>query len=630
MIPLPPPLNNINTQELIGRVRNRISQSARKVAQATSNAAQKSELLSTYNTRISKMLGAKATRDPMSQPGARSDLKAVGARQHQSLSIDGLQFKRFVQAAYLWLRQQEPIINSYNVYPVPDGDTGTNMMHTMRSAWEACQKAPDNSLGSIVHAVSMGAIRGSRGNSGIILSQIWRGFARSIDGKTACTAQDLAHALREAANTAYASVNNPVEGTMLTVARETADAAASAAGQSQDLRFLLETVTRAAFESVQRTPTLLKILKEAGVVDSGGYGLYVILDGMRRFANGESIEMMGGVTSAIAVTTAIALTTGQEAVVPEGGWGYDVQYLIYPTDGRRLDVDAVRRDITAMGEYPLVIGDEAMLKVHVHVPDPGVPLSYGAQQGTLRDIVVENMQAQSEEFTPGQVRTETQSLPEVEIAIVAVASGAGIMRAFKDVGARAVVAGGQTMNPSVEDLLKAVKEANARHVILLPNNSNIIMTAQQAAQLSETPTEVVQTRTIPQGIAAAIAFNFERDVQGNLQAMNAAAQQVVTGEITIATRTAVVNGVSARAGQIIGLINDKLALAGEDVGEMVLQLLEQAEAENRELITLYYGNNMTQATAEGIAGLVRQRYPSQVVDLYEGQQPYYFFVIGIE
>ncbi len=574
------------------------------------------------------MLGVKANHEVMNHPIGHSS-QAITTHQHQTLTIDGVKFKRFVQAAYLWLRQQEPIINSYNVYPVPDGDTGTNMMHTMRSAWEACQKATDSSLGSIVHAVSMGAIRGSRGNSGIILSQIWRGFARSIDGKTSCNARELALALREAANTAYAGVNNPVEGTMLTVAREAAEAAERCAAQSQDMREMLTTITRAAFESVQRTPSLLKILKEANVVDSGGYGLYVILDGMRRFAEGEPIEVTG--ESARAAVPALVPPVA-EIAAPNGNWGYDVQYLVYAKDSQKLNVEDIRQDITAMGDCPLVIGDEAMVKVHVHVPDPGIPLSYGIQHGTLRDVVVENMQEQSEEFTPGQVHAEfrPQHLPEVEIAIVAVASGNGIMRAFKDVGARAVVAGGQTMNPSVEDLLQAIKDANARHVILLPNNSNIIMTAQQAAQLADVPTEIVPTRTIPQGIAAAIAFNFERDMQGNLQAMTTASKQVITGEITTSTRTVIVNGVSAHEGQVIGLIDDKLTLSGEDVEEIVLRLLDQAHAEEHELVTLYFGNNMTQATAEQIAQAVRQHYPSLEVDLYEGQQPYYFFVIGIE
>jgi DAK2 domain fusion protein YloV len=625
VIPLPH-FSTPNAQDLLNRFRTRLAQSARQVARATNEFTAKSDLLSAYNTRITKMMSGKATRNDNADSNALSGRVGSYPQPRQTLTIDGLKFKRFVQVSYLWLRQQESIVNSYNVYPVPDGDTGTNMMHTMRSAWEACANVNDASIGAVVRAVSMGAIRGSRGNSGIILSQIWRGFSRSIDGKSMCTAKDMAAALREAANTAYAGVNNPVEGTMLTVARETADAAERAAAESNDMRHLLDVAAKAAYESVQRTPNLLKILKEAGVVDSGGYGLYVILDGMRRFANGEPIEIG-------ALPEPRPLLQPPTTGASEGEWGYDVQYLIYAPKGQDLDVETIRRDITAMGECPLIMGDGAMVKVHVHVPDPGVPLSYGARLGSLRDVVVEDMQAQSDAFTPGQAQADRSAqpgLPEVEIAIVAVASGDGIMRAFKDVGARAVVVGGQTMNPSVDDLLKAIKKASARHVILLPNNSNIIMTAQQAAELSDIPTQVIPTKTIPQGIAAAIAFNFERDMQGNLSTMNVAAQQVVTAEVTTATRTVTVNGVSARAGDIIGLLDYKLVQAGVKVGDMVLTLLEQAQADSRELITLYYGNNLPRQDAEQIAQQVRAKYPSHVVDLYEGQQAHYYFVIGIE
>jgi uncharacterized protein len=621
VIPLPR-FNNIKPPALLGRVRDRLVDSARAMVKATSDAAQRSELLNAYNIRITKMMtGGRATRSDNDDAAAHSERVGGTIHRRQSLIVDGVKFKLFVQAAYLWLKQQEPIINSYNVYPVPDGDTGTNMMHTMRSAWEACASADDASIGAVVRAVSLGAIRGSRGNSGIILSQLWRGFSRSIDGKTTCTARDFAAALREAASTAYGGVSNPVEGTMLTVAREIADAAEPAAQQSDDLRHLLEVTTHAAYESVQRTPSLLKILKEAGVVDSGGYGLYVILDGMRRFANGEPIEV---------TQPPVPIHEPHPDAAPSSQWGYDVQFLIYPPEGRELDLGKIRADVEAMGECPLVFGDGAMIKVHVHVPDPGVPLSYGARLGSLRDVVVEDMQVQSAAFRPGQVRPYPAVLPEVDVAIVAVASGEGIVRAFRDVGARAVVPGGQTMNPSVEDILRAIKEAHARHVILLPNNSNIIMTAQQASQLSDIPTEVIPTRTIPQGIAAAIAFNFERDVPSNLTAMNAAAQRVITGEITTATRTATVNGVSARSGQVIGLIDDKLVLAGEQIGNTVIKLLELVPADEHELITLYYGNNLPQQEAEQIVQRVRERYPSHVVDLYEGQQAHYHFVIGIE
>ncbi len=630
MIPLISPLHKLNTQDLLDRVRSRIAQSAQVVARAKNDVShQKDELLSAYNIRIARMLSGRdpADRHTATQPGAMGS--AVPLYPQEILALDGPRFRRFVQASYLWLRQQEPIINSYNVYPVPDGDTGTNMMHTMRSAWEACQQNTDTSLGAIAHAISQGALRGSRGNSGIILSQIWRGFARAIDGKTSCSVADLARALRESANTAYAGVNNPVEGTMLTVARETADAAERAAKQSGDLQYMLDSITRAAFESVQRTPSLLHILKEAGVVDSGGYGLYVILDGMRRFAHGESMEppAVQSPTQRLGVTSQ---ATPAGLTPAHGTWGYDVQFTIHPGAGGTLDVDQIRTAINAMGEYPLVMGDTTMVKVHLHVIDPGAPISYGARLGTLHDVIVEDMQAQADEFTPGLIKPNPAELTEVDVAIVAVAAGNGLIRAFKDVGVRAVVPGGQTMNPSVEDLLQAIKQARARHVILLPNNGNIIMAAQQAAQLSEIPTKVVPTRTIPQGIAAAIAFNFERDLDGNVMAMNGAAKQVVTAEVTTATRTATVDGVNARVGQIIGLLDDKLTFAGEDMSEVVIELLEMAQAERRELITLYYGNGMARNQADNVAQFVRQHYPSQVVDLYEGQQPYYYFTIGIE
>ncbi len=572
-----------------------------------------------------------ASQQPASASPTEQEAAASSAISHKErhkerqyhLTIDGHRFKQLVKAGYQWLRAQEAIVNSYNVYPVPDGDTGTNMMHTMRSAWESIANMEDRNIGAIAKAVSYGALRGSRGNSGIILSQIWRGFARSVDHKDVCDAQDIALALREAVSTAYAGVNNPVEGTMLTVIREIADSAEQSVSRSHDLREMLSAMTRAAHESVQRTPTLLKILKEAGVVDSGGYGLYVILDGMLRLVNGLPLGEEH--------VTVGAATIGAEPEA-EAGYGYDVQYLIYARANQILDVMQIRKDIEAMGDCPLVMGDEHMVKVHVHVPDPGVPLSYGARLGSLRDVVVEDMQAQSEAFLPGAARgaVQPQSLPLVEIAIVAVASGEGMIRAFKDVGARVVISGGQTMNPSVDDFLKAIQQARARHVILLPNNSNIIMTAQQAAQLSEVPARVVNTRTIPQGIAAAIAFNFERDVEGNLHMMTEASRRVVTCEVTRATRTVTVDGVSATEGQLIGLIDDRLVLAGDHLDALVSALLERAGADQRELITFYHGNDLPRSQAEYIVDQIRQQYPNHVVDLYEGQQAHYYFIIGIE
>ncbi|GIV84060.1 MAG: dihydroxyacetone kinase [Candidatus Roseilinea sp.] len=542
------------------------------------------------------------------------------------LTMDGRRLKALVKAGYAWLRQQEAIVNGYNVYPVPDGDTGTNMMHTMRSAWEAIADMNESNIGLVAKSVSNGALRGSRGNSGIILSQLWRGFARSLDHKEICDAQDLVAAMREAAKTAYAGVSTPVEGTMLTVARETAEAVESAARDTHDLRRLLEVAKNASYESVQRTPKLLKILKEAGVIDSGGYGLFIILEGMWRFVNGLPVEDASRAASSVRLSSEAHLQH-------EGGWGYDVQYLIYARSGQALDVAQIRADIEAMGECPLVMGDEHIVKVHVHVPDPGVPISYGARLGSLRDVVIEDMQAQSEAFTAQAAppaRPAEESLPAAETAIVAVASGDGLARTFKEVGARVVVEGGQTMNPSVDDFLNAIAKANARSVILLPNNGNVIMTAQQAAEISETPACVVATRTLAQGIAAAIAFNPDASAEENAAAMRAAAQRVTTGEITVATRDATINGVRVRAGQVIGLIDDQLAVADDGIPATLLALLEKANARERELITLFYGNGLTEAEATPIAEAVRQAYPSQQVELVAGGQPHYYFIVSIE
>ncbi len=547
------------------------------------------------------------------------------------LTIDGRRFKQLVQAGYQWLRHQEETINAYNVYPVPDGDTGTNMMHTMRSAWEAIATLDDAHVGTVAKAVANGALRGSRGNSGIILSQLWRGFARTIEQRDIIDAQDIAAAFREAAKTAYKGVATPVEGTILTVARETADSVEHFVKNSHDLRRLLEHAKVASYDSTQRTPQLLKILKDAGVIDSGGYGLFIILEGMHRFIEGKDV---GGKADASGISNKAAAAHSVPpagGLMQEGGWGYDVQYLIYAPSGKQLDVTKIRADIEAMGDCPLVLGDEQVVKVHVHVPDPGVPISYAVQYGSLRDVVVEDMQAQSEAFVPGADKPRSaEHTVEADVAVIAVASGEGLVQAFKDTGVRIVIHGGQTMNPSVDDFLNAIDSANARSVLLLPNNGNIVMTAQQAAELSKIPTKVVITKTIPQGIASAIAFNFTAPLDQNFESMSAAASRVTTGEITISTRNVTINDVTVRNGQVIGLINDKLAVAGEHVLDTTLALLDKARAAEHELITLYYGAETDPDEAERITASIRERFPAQQVDLFHGGQPHYFFVIGIE
>jgi hypothetical protein len=567
--------------------------------------------------------------DRLIATAANEESAMENPKQERRLTMDGYKFKGLVKAGYLWLKRQEEVVNAYNVYPVPDGDTGTNMMHTMRSAWEAVASLEDAHIGNVAKAVANGALRGSRGNSGIILSQLWRGFARSLEQKDIADAQDLAAAFREAAKMAYKGVATPVEGTILTVARETADSVEIFVKHSHDLRALLEHAKQASYDSTQRTPQQLKILRDAGVIDSGGYGFFTVLEGMYRFVTGQDI---GSADSPVAHgKPAAAHAAAGDMLTQEGGWGYDVQYLIYAPSGTQLDVAQIRSDIEAMGDCPLVLGDEQIVKVHVHVPDPGVALSYGVKFGSLRDVVVEDMQAQSESFLPGTGgKSSEPELEEVEVAVIAVASGDGLVQAFKDVGVRIVIQGGQTMNPSVDDFLNAIDRVRARSVLLLPNNGNIVMTAQQAAELSKIPTRVVVTKTIPQGIAAAIGFNYVVSLDENLAAMSAAAGRVTTGEITTSTRNVTINDVTVTNGQTIGLVNDKLAVAGDAVLDTTLALLEKVNASEHELITFYYGAGLTEAEALPMVEAVRERYSAQQVDIFFGGQPHYFFVIGVE
>ncbi len=525
-----------------------------------------------------------------------------------------------VWAGLAWLRNHQEAINALNVFPVPDGDTGTNMVLTMQSAWDEIANSTESSVGRIAHLVAHGALMGARGNSGVILSQIWRGLARTLDEKEVFTAADLAAAVQEGARTAYKGVIRPVEGTILTVAREMAEEAAHAATETEDLITMMERMVHRARDAVARTPSLLPVLAEAGVVDAGGEGLYVILEGMLRHLKGERIaeEMRLGRETGVAAAP----------VGPAEGYGYDVQFIII---GQGLDVETIRRDIDAMGESTLVVGDPTTVKVHVHVPDPGVPLSYAVRLGSLRDVVVEDMQAQYQEFVGGraQVAAVAPSLPVAEIGVVAVVPGDGLARVFESLGAT-VVRGGQTMNPSTEEILRAVEGLPSQRAIILPNNKNIILAAEQARDLSKKEVVVVPTHTVPQGVAALLALNYQADLEENAQEMLEAAQEVETGEVTTATRDATINGVTVRRGQVIGLHNGTLAVGGDSLEEVVEALLERMGVEELEIVTLYYGADVSRNEAEALIARLRERFPEQEFEAIEGGQPHYFCIISAE
>jgi DAK2 domain fusion protein YloV len=561
------------------------------------------------------------TREPRSSSRVTDDKSSAASPREPYLATDGQDFKHLTKAALAWLQYHQTAINALNVYPVPDGDTGTNMVLTMQSAWEEIKNSPEKNVGQIAHQMAHGAMYGARGNSGVILSQVWRGFARGLDEKDTYGAQDLADALHEASSTAYKAVVEPVEGTILTVARAVADAATKASRRSDDLVQVLEQVVFAAHEAVMLTPSLLPVLAEAGVVDAGGQGLYVILEGMLRHMRGEPIVEdveLGEVVDLVA--------TG---LAPQGaGYGYDVQFVMV---GEDLDVDAVRAEITAMGDCPLVVGEPTMVKVHVHVPDPGIPISYAAALGSLRDVIVEDMQAQYQDFVAQKERAQSASQTKAEeIGVVAVVMGDGMARVFESIGVSAVVPGGQTMNPSTQDLLEAVEKVPAERVILLPNNSNVILAAEQARELSTKPVAVVPTKFAPQGVAALLAFNRQADLETNTAAMIATLEDVETGEVTAATRSATINGIDVSDGQTIGLHNGDLKVTGEEVDEVVIALLEEMNAAEGEIITLYYGNNTREEEADALAQALQEKWADVEIEVVSGGQPHYHYILSVE
>jgi fatty acid kinase len=535
------------------------------------------------------------------------------------LACDGQGLKRLLNAGLVWLEQHTAVINSLNVFPVPDGDTGTNMYLTLQAACQEIVNSPERQAGLIAQQASRGALMGARGNSGVIFSQILRGVAQGLKDKEDFNCVEFARALKQGATIAYQAVIKPVEGTILTVVRESGEAAVAVSDQLTDLRELFEYVVHTARESVARTPHLLPVLREAGVVDAGGQGLFVILEGMAKYLRGEEMR------SDVALSEAVDLQATQD----EAGYGYDVQYLL---QGKELDIAQIRAGISAMGDCPLVVGDSTTIKVHVHVLSPGDPLNYGAQHGALSRVIVENMQEQYQDFIMGQAAPvlPTENEVELEIASVVVSPGPGLDRLFESLGANVIVSGGQTMNPSIELLLQAVDDAPAPDVVILPNNSNIILAAQQAQALSGKRVRVIPTKTVPQGVSAMLAYNYNADLNANARAMERSIQEVQTAEVTTAVRDVKLDGLDVQEGQVIGLIDGELRIAGEALDAVAEAILEQMNADEPEIFTFYYGETVTEENAQALVKRLALRYPDVEIEVVEGGQPHYHYIISAE
>lgn len=541
---------------------------------------------------------------------------------------EGRGLKRLMEAGLAWLEHNHQAVNALNVFPVPDGDTGTNMMLTMRSAYGEIAEDGSRHAGKIAQKIAHGALMGARGNSGVILSQIWRGFAREVEGETAFNVRQFATAMREASDTAYKGVVKPVEGTILTVIRQAAEAAEIAAQSTDDLTEAFRMVVSRCHQAVAETPRLLQVLADAGVVDAGGQGLTVILEGMLRYMRGEATWLPEDVTAA-EFESALMPHTGEEQ------YNYDVQFII---KGYGLDVFHIRETIDAMGDSTLVVGDENTIKVHVHVDDPGIPISYAVLQGTLLDVVVENMNEQYQEFVRTRAAAPTL-VPLIErkhevtpgqVAVIAVAPGPGIAQVFESLGVAKVVSGGQTMNPSTEEILKAIEEVGTDKVVVLPNNKNIIMAARNACELTDKQARVVPTRTVPQGVSALLMLNPDGEIDAVVAGMEAAAAEVATGEITTATRDVELDGVQVQVGHVLGLANGRVCCADADMKVVVRETLSNMEIEDRELLTLYCGADTSSSDSVQLAQQIQNWYPHLEIEIVDGGQPHYFYIISAE
>ena len=560
-------------------------------------------------------------------------------------TCDGAGLLEAFRAAVANLEAHVDEINALNVYPVPDGDTGSNMLATVRAALEEAEASAGQPAHRIASAISFGALMGARGNSGVITSQIFRGMAEGLGGKTRFNGLDLAHALSEGARTAYGAVAKPVEGTILTVIRESAAAAVVAAERDPDLERVLAATVEAAEKSVAKTPSLLAILREAGVVDSGGQGIFRLFQGAQHHLAGRTVVAEATSTR----RPAADLTASTLVAHADEGFGYETMFLLQPNGSGALDPDAVRDHLESIGESVLVAGDRRALKVHVHNERPDLVLAYGLSLGTLSRISVENLDNQARDvretraaaFTgddeTGSAVAVVSRPPEASgeaeapnLAVVAVASGEGLAAIFRDFGVGAVVMGGQSANPSTGELMAAIEAVPAREVIILPNNPNVVLAARQVASMAGRPVSVVPTRNAAEGFAALLALDPNVDATTNATAMTEAGRSIQSLVVTEAVRDATIGGRKVKKGQTIALDpDDGLVAANSNREKCVLTAVASLTA-GFELLTVFYGDGADLGEAEGLARRIGAILPGVDVEVRHGGQPYYRYLISAE
>jgi len=554
-------------------------------------------------------------------------------------TLDGKRFAKMVLFGATHLSNNAKMVDALNVFPVPDGDTGTNMNLSMTSGAKEVKNNVTPHIGKVGASLARGLLMGARGNSGVILSQLFRGFSKAIEQKETLTASEFAHAFEMGVETAYKAVMKPVEGTILTVAKDAANRGVAVAKNESDIIVVMEEIVKEANASLQRTPDLLPVLKEVGVVDSGGQGLLLVYEGFLSELKGQSIENMS-----IAEPSMNELVNAEHHKSVQSHmntedivFGYCTEFMVKfeeeKTTKNPFSEDKFRNDLSKYGDSLLVISDDDIVKVHIHSEQPGEVLSYGQRYGSLINMKIENMREQhtailNEDEAPAQIK---QNKEKEKYAIITVAMGSGITELFKSIGAHVVIEGGQTMNPSTEDFVKAIESVNAENFILLPNNKNIIMAAEQAASVVGGNVVVVPSRTVPQGMSALLAFNPTIELETNQSSMKDALGNVKTGQITYAVRDTNIDGIDISKDDFMGIADGKIVVTDKDKLKAVKELLAKIIAPDEdEIVTIIYGQDATEAEVETITQYIEEEFEDIEVETHNGEQPLYSFIFSIE
>jgi DAK2 domain fusion protein YloV len=540
--------------------------------------------------------------------------------------VDALQLREMLIAGASLLERNREAVDALNVFPVPDGDTGTNMSLTIMAAVREVNGHEINNAGEVAEYIAKGTLRGARGNSGVILSQLFRGFARGVDHAERLDARLFAKGLKAGVETAYKAVMKPKEGTILTVARFVADEAARHAERDpDDIVALLNAMLVQGEIILRKTPDMLPVLKQAGVVDAGGRGLLLIYSGMASALSGVPIEPPSGMTE----SDGQVVFSDDHDAIEDIKYAYCTEFFIQYLAETVTDDDVAlfRRKLNRIGDCVLVVGDLSMVKVHVHTNDPGKALQAGLMLGELTGLKIENMMEQRRERI---ARQAAESAKEHEYGVVAVSQGEGFTRIFKDLNVTNIVKGGQTMNPSIEDLTRAIDDTPAKTVFVLPNNGNIILAAEQACTVTKRKARVIPTKNVPMGIAAALVYQESAELEANLTRMREAAERVTTGMVTRAVRDSQFEGLTIHEGDVIGLCNGRISNVGPTEDSVALDLLEMLLPNQDSLITLYYGEGVSEEAAQSLFGRILEKYPDCDSEMHEGGQALYPFIIAVE